>query len=433
VTEPAPSPAIIELVDSEILARGASGELLRAPGFALLESKGIATGDDAFRQAWLFPQRSYNQFWHQLNLAPLPAGNQYARHFADLAYAQLHHLHRALGAPGEVLFAIPGSFSRDQLAILLGLANALPVKTLGLVDAAVAAASGIGDYRGELLHLDIQLHQAVITRLRAGDTISRESVEILADAGLKHFHGGWAQYIANLFIREYRYDPLHTAEGEQQLFTKLPGWLDQLASRPETTVELDTPRGAFRLSLQRSGLVESSLPRISRLRDLLLRQGSDGPLLASYRLGKLPGVAGHLNARVLPEGQVIGACRALAEGLVAGTESVDFITHLPRMASPGPAAAAEGKPRPRPPTHVLHQHHAWPIGSGLGIEIDAGGPRLGRDPDAPLRIASDGATARLVNQGYDIIVEGNRDNLRPGDLIRVAGHELRLIEVAPDS
>src|SRR5690606_18775076 len=143
-----------------------------------------------------------------------------------------------------------------------------------------------------------------------------------------------------------------------------------------------------------------------------------------YRLGKLPGVAGHLNARVLPEGQVIGACRALAEGLVAGTESVDFITHLPRMASPGPAAAAEGKPRPRPPTHVLHQPHAWPI---------AGGPRLGRDPDAPLRIASDGATARLVNQGYDIIVEGNRDNLRPGDLIRVAGHELRLIEVAPDS
>src|SRR5690606_24786455 len=259
VTEPAPPPPSIEVVDGDILARGASGGLLRAPGVALLESKGIATGDDAFRQAWLFPQRSYTQFWHQLNLAPLPAGNQYARHFADLAYAQLHHLHRALGAPGEVLFAIPGSFSRDQLAILLGLANALPVKTLGLVDAAVAAASGIGDYRGELLHLDIQLHQAVITRLRAGDTISRESVEILADAGLKHFHGGWAQYIANLFIREYRYDPLHTAEGEQQLFTKPPGWLDQLASRPETTVELDTPRGAFRLSLQRSGLVESSL------------------------------------------------------------------------------------------------------------------------------------------------------------------------------
>lgn len=425
--------AIIELVDSEILARGASGELLRAPGFALLENKGIATGDAAFRQAWLFPQRSYNQFWHQLNLAPLPAGNQYARHFADLAYAQLDQLHRALGAPGEVLFAIPGSFSRDQLAILLGLANALPVKTLGLIDAAVAAASGIDDYRGELLHLDIQLHQAVITRLRAADTISRESVEILSEAGLKHFHGGWAQYIANLFIREYRYDPLHTAEGEQQLFSKLPDWLDQLATSPETTVALDTPRGSFRLSLQRSGLVESALPRISRLRDLLLRLDSGGPLLASYRLGRLPGVAGQLNARVLPEQQVIGACQAVADNLVAGTESVDFITHLPRTGTSGPVAARQGEGRQIPPTHVLFRHRAWPIGEGLGIEVTATGPQLDRNPDAPLRIESHGAAVRLVNRGYDIVVDGNRDNLRPGDLIRVGGHELRLIEVAPNS
>src|SRR5690606_14221904 len=103
-------PAIIELVDSEILATANHGEQLSAPGYALLEKSGIATGASAFDQAWLYPQRSFNQFWHQLNLAPLPVSSAYARHFADLAFAQLSQIHRELGQPAEVLFALPGSF-----------------------------------------------------------------------------------------------------------------------------------------------------------------------------------------------------------------------------------------------------------------------------------------------------------------------------------
>jgi len=420
--------AIIELVDSEILARGVAGQWLRSPGYALLDTNGVTTGDKALEQAWLYPQRSFNQYWHQLNLSPLPAGNQFARHYADLAYAQLHQLHQQLGAPGEILFAIPGSFSRDQLAILLGLANALPVKTLGLIDTAVAATAALGDYHGELLHLDIHLHQAVITRLRADHHITRESVDVIPDAGLKHFYGGWAQYIANLFIREYRYDPLHTADGEQQLYSRLPGWLATLAGQAETTIELSTPRGAFRLNLQRNGLLESSLPRITRMRQALADFDAAGQLVASYRLGKLPGLAAQINARILGEQQVIATCQDFLQDFDSNPDSVDFITHLPRRGAPSSTAAAAAPPAR--PTHLLYGHRAWPLGDGLGIEITASGPLISRDPGAPLRIDTGAGRVRATNRRYDIIVSGNLNDLRPGDLIRVDGHELRLIEVS---
>jgi len=428
---------VIELVDSEILACSADGRLLRDPGFALLNSSGIDTGEAAFNQAWLHPQRSFNQFWQRLSLTPLTNGNRYARHYADLAYAQLAQLHRQLGEPGEILFAIPGSFSRDQLAILLGLANALPVKTLGLVDAAVAAAStldGIALNRSdaELLYLDIQLHQAVLTRLSGGGQVVRQAVEVLPDAGLHHFYSGWAQYIANLFIREYRYDPLHTAAGEQQLFSKLPSVLSALARSPEATLELATPQGDFRLNLQRSALLDSSLSRINRLREQIARLAINGPLVASHRLGKLPGLDALLNAQLLDERQAIDACRQAADVIHSeGDSGVDFITRLPRhstgenTAPPQPVAALAP-----PPTHLLHGHRAWPLDSELGIEIGDNGIAISRDAAAPLLIRTASGRTWLEHSRYQIAVEGDRDNLRSGDSLRAEGYELRLIEAA---
>ena len=430
---------VIELVDSEILACGADGRLLREPGFALLGSGGIDTGEAAFNQAWLHPQRSFNQFWQRLSLAPLAGGNRFARHYADLAYAQLSQLHRQLGAPAEMLFAIPGSFSRDQLAILLGLANALPIKTLGLVDAAVAAAStldgiALDNSEEELLYLDIQLHQAVLTRLSGGAQVARQTVEVLPDAGLHHFYSSWAQYIANLFIREYRYDPLHTAAGEQQLFSKLPGILSALASSPETLLELTTPQGDFRLSLQRGALLESSLPRIARLRELISRLGVKGPLVASHRLGKLPGLAALLDARLLDERQAIDACRRAAAAIHGeGDGGVDFITSLPRQTTGGTAVHFPSTTALPPPTHLLHGHLAWPLRGELGIEIGDGGVLASRDPQAPLLIRTAGGRTWLEHSRYDVVVEGDRDNLRSGDLIRVADCELRLIEAAAEN
>ncbi|KJS03904.1 MAG: hypothetical protein VR73_16180 [Gammaproteobacteria bacterium BRH_c0] len=421
-------PAIIELVDSEILATASDGEQLSSPGYALLEKSGIATGASAFDQAWLYPQRSFNQFWHQLNLAPLPVSSAYARHFADLAFAQLSHIHRELGQPAEVLFALPGSFSRDQLSILLGLANALQIKTLGLVDSAVAAASTLEDLSGELLHVDIQLHQAVITRLSATDSITRLGVEIVPDAGLKAFHSAWAQQIANQFIHEYRYDPLHTAQGEQQLFSKLPVWLRQLATSSETAVELQTPRGNFRLNLQRSALLDSSSARWGKLRELLTRMGSNSPVIASYRLHALAGIDAQLNARILDRQQVIGACRTALPQLAAQGNQLEFVTRLARRQSAHTTPPSKADNTTTAATHLLYGHSAVPVATGLAIDID--GPALGLHRGASGKLLLEVRNQQLVLTGerQDVKVEGNPDDLRAGDRLVINGVTLTLIQ-----
>ncbi|MFA5679082.1 MAG: hypothetical protein WC953_11870, partial [Pseudomonas sp.] len=296
--------ALIELIDTEILAVRGEGALLRTPGYALLEDGGIETGAAALAKAWLYPQRSFNQFWRQLTLAPLPANHRHARHYADLAFAQLRQIHADLGAPAQMLFALPGNFSRDQLSILLGLANALPATTLGMVDSAVAAASTLA-HSGDLVHLDMQLHQTVITHLRADEQVSRVAVEVVPDSGLKAFHGAWAQYIADQFIQQYRYDPLHQARDEQQLHDRLPGWLDALAHGDQVSAELATGRGNFRLTLSPGALAAQTAERVNRLRQALDKFPPQALRVASYRLERLPGLGEALGIQVLKEQQTL--------------------------------------------------------------------------------------------------------------------------------
>ncbi|MAT50648.1 MAG: hypothetical protein CMK32_05640 [Porticoccaceae bacterium] len=420
------SPAFIELVDSEILGLWQQ-ELVREPGFALLDKGGVQTGQSALDQAWLYPQRSFNQFWHQLNLAPLPAASRHARHHADLAFAQLKALHQALGAPESILFALPGSFSPDQLSILLGLANALPVRTRAFVDAAVAATTSADIPDGEFLHVDIQLHQTVITKLRAGDRISREAVEPVSDTGVRAFFGGWAQHIAERFIREYRYDPLHTAESEQQLYSNLPRWLNALGTETETVAELRTPRGSFRLTLHRRALLEQSRLRLQRLRDNLDQLAPNAPVLASYRLNQLGILTEPLGATVLSEQAPFEGCKLALELAEGDSDSVDFVTHLPRgRRKPAPAPARHQAPAA---THVLYRHRGYAIGTGLGIGPDGTGLAMARDTNSPVVLATQGDNIVVV-RGH-ALVNTNAEKLRAGDTLTLFGETLYLIEIPP--
>lgn len=425
-------PALIELVDTEILAAGSQGQTLRVPGYALLEDQGIQTGASALSQAWLYPQRSFNQFWRQLTLAPLPASHRHARHYADLAFAQLRQIHQELGSPEEVIFLLPGSFSRDQLSILLGLANALPVATRAMVDAAVAAASAL-DSQGDILHLDIQLHQAVITHLVAGEKVSRVAVDIVPDAGLKSFHGAWAQQIADQFIQQFRYDPLHRARDEQQLHDQLPLWIAALDESGQCTAELSTERGNFRLNLNQHVLAAQTAARVARLRQHLDKFPSRAMRTGSYRLHKLPGIAAALGIEVLHDQQALGACRQATSVLTEGG-GVSFITEMPRFAGLGVAPVTGAAATARLPTHLLYRHRAHALNGGLGVVTGETGLALTRQPGAPLWFAPEGGRITLRSTG-ELPLQSNGDftALKAGDCIAVGSEQLTLIEVPAES
>jgi hypothetical protein len=438
--------AVIELNDIELRC-GRGDNVIASPGYALLTRAGVLTGADARARAWLEPHHSFDQYWQQLGLSALGGKNPHARHFADLAYAQLLALHRAAGEPGRVVFAVPGSFSRDQLAVLLGIARATPFTVTGLVDAAVAAATQQST-PGALLHLDLQRHGAILTAVSGGDELRRQRVTLLPELGLKAFHSLWAQFIAERFIATYRYDPLHTGAGEQALHDALPGWLATLAREPELAVTLTGPRGPLRLQLAAAELAQAARELYGRLTTAIqeARAVTNAPtpdaLLLSHHFATLPGSGTRLAGVVLAPHAAVTGCLSRTETFATQAANI-LLTALPATVDKAPAPASAGvstrsapaTARPRA-SHLLFRHRAYPLGAGLLIEAAGNGLQLraavAGEPLLPdtLLFGSRGGALTVAGSLAGAELSGDPADLRVGDRLRIGIELLELIEVA---
>ncbi len=479
--------AIIDVNDSAIQCRHGDVCVI-APGYALMTRQGVITGEEALRKAWLLPQQCHNQYWHQLNLSPLNTVSTYARHHADLAYAQLQALYGEANKPAQIIFAMPGNTTTDQLGILLGLVKASPFNAVGLVDAAVAATSQ-ANVSGHVIHIDIQLHTSVITRLECGERTSRHHASQYPDIALKGFYDTWAHFIADRFIREYRFDPLHTAAGEQQLRDLLPGWLNQLKSAAEIEIELTAKQGNFRLNILRSELIAANHQRWQRLADAATREQGVDLVLLSHRVRDLPGAEQYFeDSQTLPADAAIAACTAHAEHIISDSDKLAFITALPTLTgttasvsnaastltkaaetlsdradatdknagtnqkdsidkTPAEPAAESSR---RPPSHLLHGHRAYAIGAALNITVardqlhitssnassntsTTSTPRNTppQQGDTQLSLKLSANRLRLFHdiRNAPVTVAGDPNDLHVGDSINLNGEILKLIEV----
>lgn len=397
--------AIIELNDAGIVCHHGEQQIL-SPGYALLTKQGVTTGSAARARAWLEPQHSFNQYWHQLSMAPLSAHNTHARHYADLAFAQLQQLHLEAGAPKEIIFIIPGSFSHEQLAILLGIAKACGLEVTGLVDSAVCALASKhlettdNPNIKNAVHVDIHLHNAVFTTLTCDTSynptaqhpaphIRRTEVFTLTGLGLKSLEDAWVQTIAKRFIGEYRYDPLHTATGEQALRDQLSGWLLALETASEITINLATPNGQLQLGMTRTNFIEAiqeKLEALSRTAFRTVTEHADNTsLLLSHRVAALPGINALLpGALNLPAGSVIAGCRAHQTTITNFQEQI-LVTALPLEKTLSKSDRPLSKniiANKAEATHLLYQHQAYVINHGLilrrvkkGLHIQALDPQ----------------------------------------------------------
>jgi hypothetical protein len=122
---------------------------------------------------------------------------------------------------------------RDQLALLLGIVQQCPFDAVGLVHRSVALGSLYGG-AGRLFHLEVQLHQALLTELAesAGQVELRRSLP-LPGCGLLQLQERLVEVIASGFIRQTRFDPRRKAATEQQLYDALPDTLRTLRQEGE--------------------------------------------------------------------------------------------------------------------------------------------------------------------------------------------------------
>jgi hypothetical protein len=287
----------IELNDAEIRVAVGGGVVVVEPGYALLDGESLVTGTEAVRAVRLKPRQIFDRFWADLNQAPLPRPHPRANSLADLAFAQLSSLWSRFGdGIDEVVFVVPGSYRRDQLGLLLGLAEACGIPARGLVDAAVASSRQ--RYPGRTLaHLDAGLHGAVLTLLAQNGGVSRETVESTVSVGLSALRERWLGAIADAFVAQTRFDPLHDARAEQALFDQLPASLEALRHRETARLEIEIRGASLAADLRRTHFTAVVDDLYHSLAELLRRvHPTDAPLLlqVSHRLAHLPGLLDRL-------------------------------------------------------------------------------------------------------------------------------------------
>ena len=136
------------------------------------------------------------------------------------AYAHLLHLADVCALQGEVIFAVPGSFTHQQLAILLGLAKQTPFTVIGVVDSSAAAAATQAK-SAQVIYLDLQLHQAVVSSLELeGGVLQTEATVQVPGVGSQSFMNMMMQIATNLFIQQCRFNPQHNAESSSNSTTR---------------------------------------------------------------------------------------------------------------------------------------------------------------------------------------------------------------------
>ena len=415
--------AILELNDQNLIIQAEDGTQHTEPGFAQLTANGIITGDSARAVAWQQPQQSYSQYWRQFNQLALPSKQRWARHHADIAFAQIKQLVAAVGSPEQLILSVPGSFSDEQLSLLLGLASAVPVEIVAVIDSALASSAGQDN---DALVIELQLQQAVVTRLtKVDDRQQITDQEVIPDLGVMQLYNAVARHISDQLIADYRYDPLHTSDGEQLIYDQLPHWLMQLGWEDEISVTVPSAQGDLNLVLRKQQIAEILEQRLNGL-NTLIKKHPGAELSFSHSASLLPTLLPQFaQAGLCKQNSGIDNCFNLQDKLTAGE-----LQRISELQAPGKSKTGASK-KIHQATHLLYQDHGYPLDQPISLHIANKQLSLvtGIDNRAALVFVVDNHQLKVLHQQEDLQVQ-LPDLCQVGKTLAVAGHKLRLIEVS---
>ena len=114
----------------------------KVPGFAIPDKNGLLVGNSAaVSQAHLFPIQVINRFWDRLNTEPLKQKNRLVQNHAEIACAHLSQIWENVKIHGdEMIVAVPDYYGREQLGLILGMAQELSIPVKGFVPLPIAAS-----------------------------------------------------------------------------------------------------------------------------------------------------------------------------------------------------------------------------------------------------------------------------------------------------
>lgn len=404
--------AVLEINDFELtLAHNSVQPLYQAPAMAIVRDQDIVFGDAAQRQFRLFPRNSNLQYLAKLNADPISQPVRAAANHADLVYLHLKELQQLCSE--ELLLAVPGNLSADQLGVLLGIAQEVGFTVAGFVDCAVAALAQ-SPAPAVVHYIDIHLQHVVITELAIADEVRRVRTEDVRDCGVANLVDGWVNLVADRFVAATRFDPLHTADTEQQLYNQAFDWLSGTPPTSELNVVITHADSERRVELPRSELEAKARQRYRRVLDQL---PADANIAISARLARVPGFAAALRAdghevTALGLTAVSDGCRANLQRIVDNGNGLRLVTALPH--EHGPQVSASSSPSPLA-THLLNGNIARALDCQEAVRITASNGEQWLQANAEITVNG------------EPVIEPRR--LRVGDLIKTGNDTLIAIRV----
>ncbi|MEM8498807.1 MAG: hypothetical protein AAF542_12345 [Pseudomonadota bacterium] len=420
------------------------------PAYALLENSGLLFGEQAKKRARLQPLQINNRFVQQLTMVETPELNPYARHHADLAYRFLQFAHQQTKGMERCVFIVPPNYDEQHMAVLLGVAKQCAFDAVGLLDQTVAVAShAVHSLPG--VFCDLQLHQMVIGGFDIdGDHVQRTTTLSLDGFGLLDLHERWVRIIADAFIQQCRFDPLHDAAVEQQLWDLLPEKLHNNAS--DTVFQFDL-LNKHHAKIERDQLLAPVEALYQQMDSRLNSFGVVEQIICGDRLAGLPGFA-EMDARMqtVEPKCAADALMKFQQRVCTNTATLPFITRLPLSAdldrSLASAVVLPGKV-PADTTrssgqvsHFMIDDAAWPLSEGT-IYLDSMGDAIvwtqqaGSVAVAELGVNDENQLTFVPLNGNHYwlnasLQQGSNATLKKGDIIQLTenGAQLRLIEVA---
>ena len=425
------------------------GDLLRtSPGYSVLDGDTLLTGEAASEQAKLLPRWTNNRFWGQLNVNPLANGNARVRHHADLAFAHLESLWQPIAGDAEaVVFVVPGYYTGDNLGLLLGMCREADIPVGGMIDSSVIQAVDL-PLRKTVLHLDIHLHKITLTRMSNTGALIRRDVKTITEKGLFTLLDRWANIIADQFVQTTRFDPMHDADIEQQLFNLLPAWIASLGEQNAHPVTLQAGDTGHSVPISNDRLLTACAPVypgiVQAIRDAI-PAGDTASLLVSHRFVGFPGLNNSLGLIAdvevidLAELKAIGSTAIHRDQIIGADGAVQHVLQINTGDSGGDSRAEApviSGAKEAGATHLLWQHHAFAIGQGLKLGGDmSAGPRSSDAPVCTIYQRNRQLLLECLKQGAVTVNGADVDaetRLKPGDKVAISGESMTVISVAGD-
>ena len=417
--------ALLEINDFSIKASTSDNNTYNECGFAHVTDSGIITGDKGFEAFWRHPEKCSNNYWLFLDQQPLKTNWKWARHNADLAYAQLDSTLKSIGSPDEVILCVSNTISVEQLSLLAGLLKALNISIKRIVDLNLFAGLAM---RQSAWLIDMQLHQATLTLVEKSisddqEIFSIKESETLPNFGFMHICNTIARDISKKLINNSRFDPMHSSGSAQDLFNQIKSNINEFEKNNELNFQIKSPSGIVNITINPSELKNLFKKELSKINRKVVNSGDMFSLKDSaHMLEKLLDTSG--NYLGLAPSYDINAIEKLLN-----TSQFDK-NKLVKINAIKLAKAEKSLPITRTnhtATHLLYDNHAWDIRNEKSIQYNNQGLQIkvGVDKtfdlafilkDGKLEIYHQSSSKEIVipktfKEGEQIIIDNAKINL----------------------